>query len=382
MSQYRRDSMNRRPAGPARQPARPQPARTGNPAPRANKPRTAEAQPRPLWFLILAHVVALGVALLLYALPHHVIPRAGKSLGITSSRNGAVTTQAETAAPVVDAAAVTPVPTAEPVVTAEPEPTPPVGNFRAKFADHFSQGVERTANGYRSENLDITLNTIYDEQLASHYHVADIYVADISCLVTAFAQEQYGSSFAEWPQEAASRYHAILTMNGDYYGMRDGGIVIRNGTLYRDEKNLMDLCVLYWDGSMKTFDPFNFNAEAEIANGAYQCWCFGPGLLDAEGHAKTSFNSSVNQENPRAVIGCVEPGHYFFVTVDGRTSTDKGVRMADVASLMERLGCTSAYNLDGGQSAMLVAGTTVVNNPYKGGRKSSDFIMVLDRAEQ
>ena len=363
-------------------------------------------RPRPLWVLITAHVLALGIALLLYALPHHVIPRAGVSVGLTSTRGGAVnaTTPAPTTAADAepDHANVQPdtspdattdvqaaVPTAVPEPTATPEPTPtpepaePVGSFRLKYADHFTSGeVQRTETSYRSANLDINMWTVYDESIPTRYYVADIYVADISCMATVLAQDRYGRGITEWPQDAAARCGGIVTLNGDYYGSRDGGIVIRNGTLYRNGKNMMDLCVLYWDGTMKTFDPFQFNAEQEIQNGAYQGWCFGPALMDGQGHAATNFNTTVKKANPRSVIGYYEPGHYCLVAVDGRSNKSKGMTIVQLAALMESLGCTQAYNLDGGQSSIMAAGTTVINKPIDGGRKSSDFIMVVDEPTQ
>ena len=362
-------------------------------------------RPKPLWMVLIAHVLALGIALLLYALPHHVIPRAGVAVGLSSSRSGmtvsatpvpaaevtstvepeisADSTGADLTGAGADEAveAVSPVvetgdgnadltgtapeaAVAEPEPTAEPEPaaveSATVGDFRAKFADKFTSGeVERTDTTYRSQNLNINIWSDYDEALQTRYYVADFCIA-------------------EWPQDAARRYQGILTLNGDYYGSRPGGVVIRNGTLYRDEKNMMDLCVIYWDGTMKTFDPFNFSATDEINKGAYQGWCFGPGLLDETGHAKESYNSTVRKSNPRSVIGYYEPGHYCFVAVDGRSKDSVGLTMVELGQLMEKLGCMQAYNLDGGDSSMLLAGTTYINSPNSGGRKVSDFIMVVD----
>ena len=367
-------------------------------------------RPRPIWMLVTAHVFALGIALVLYALPHHVIPQAGVAVGITSSRASmsasnaaqpsaanAVETQAPVATQQPEADAPTPTPqavndtgvlaaaqSASPV--AEPSSTPAVdavGIFRVKFADYFTSGeVERTDNTYRSANVNITLSTNYNDDLQVRYHVADIYIADISCLQTAFARDQYGSGYSEWPQSFARRFQSIVTINGDYSGARKNGVIIRNGTLYRDENNINDVAVIYWDGTMKTFSPHDFDAETEMANGAYQCWNFGPLLLDEDGKALTDFNSDVTSRHPRSVIGYYEPGHYCFVAVDGRSSESKGLTMTALAQLMEYLGCKQAFNLDGGQTSILCAGTSVINDPYKDGRKCSDVIMILDRAAE
>ena len=98
--------------------------------------------------------------------------------------------------------------------------------------------------------------------------------------------------------------------------------------------------------------------EALQANGAYQIWSFGPGLLTPEGEAITE-NSGFSdkklcQANPRTAIGYVEPGHYYFVVVDGRfIGGSLGMEMKDLSILMHSLGCKVAYNLDGGASATM-----------------------------
>lgn len=354
--------------------------------------RQMKRRPRPIWLLTVAHVLVLGIALLLYALPHHVIPQEGVAVGIKSER-GSVSVQ-ETPVPgaqalSADAVAVigateapqeTVPPNPEPQVASTPEP---VGSFRTKFADHFTDGtVEHVDSTYRSANVDITISKVYDEVCETTYYVADIYIADISCLTTAFARDKVGSGYREWPQNFAERYGSIVTITGDYSGGRKDGVIIHNGTLYRDEKNVRDVCVLYWDGTVKTFTAAQFDAETEMAQGAYQCWNFGPTLLGESGQALSSFNSEVTAKNPRSAFGYFEPGHYCFVTVDGRSNKSKGMTLAELSSVMASLGCEHAYNLDGGKTAMMCGLTTVINKPYEDGRKTSDVIMILDQVAQ
>ena len=45
-------------------------------------------RPLPVWIVVVCHVMALGIALVIYALPHHVIPHAETAVGIVSSRDG------------------------------------------------------------------------------------------------------------------------------------------------------------------------------------------------------------------------------------------------------------------------------------------------------
>lgn len=362
-------------------------------------------RPKPLWIVILSHVLALGVALVLYALPHHVIPRAGRTIGVTSTRGGVrQTAQAEARATAevtgavdaevtgavdaedassVDADAVPAVEISEPEAT--PEPEADVGNFRDNFPGVFTDGaVEKTDTSYRSENLNVVFTSGYISELRAQAYVADIYVADISCIQTVFAQDTYGRGFTEWAPDIAFRKESVVTLNGDYYGTRDSGVVIRNGELYRDNKLTQDVAILYWDGHFETFSPADFDAMTEMANGAYQSWCFGPMLIDENGAAMTEFNCNdqVAKKHPRSAIGYYEPGHYCFVAVDGRNGKSHGASMKQLSQLMANLGCTKAYNLDGGQTSLLCAGDQLVNDPSDGGRNTSDVIIVVDRVTE
>ena len=87
------------------------------------------------------------------------------------------------------------------------------------------------------------------------------YVRDISNLSCGFAKGEYGKGLRDWSKNIASENGAIVAINGDYYGARSTGVVIRNGTLYRDDYSDCDVCVLNWDGTMQTFSPRDFNVD-------------------------------------------------------------------------------------------------------------------------
>ncbi|MBC6498549.1 phosphodiester glycosidase family protein [Weissella confusa] len=53
-------------------------------------------------------------------------------------------------------------------------------------------------------------------------------------VATALANNTYGRNYTEKTSSMASEHNAIFAINGDYYGFRDTGYVVRNGTLYRD----------------------------------------------------------------------------------------------------------------------------------------------------
>lgn len=352
--------------------------------------------PWAVWKLILADVLLLGIALLVFALFHHVLPRQEEAVGTVSSRVRSVQeTPAAAASPTPELTATPmPTPTAAPAeeqatpeatATPTPEPTPqptpdPVGYFGSKFADKFTDGdIIREGSTYRGPNVNVTVT---EQRIkGADVYIADIYVRDISCLQSAFGKDTFGKGYADWPWTIAERKNAVITINGDFYGTRDNGVVIRNGVLYRDDKSLSrDVCVLYWDGTMECFGPKEFDSEVEMARGAYQAWNFGPSLLDADGGIKTKYNASqkVLDVNPRAAIGYVEPGHYYMVVADGRSSSSVGLSLNSLSNLFAELGCKAAYNMDGGQTAVMVCGSEVINDQAGDGRQCSDFVMVID----
>jgi len=250
-----------------------------------------------------------------------------------------------------------------------------------KYLDRFSYtGIVRGEGYYRSETLSYRLTRVSEEDL--NYYVAEIFLRDLGHLRTAFANGRY-QSVGKVPKMAQEN-NAIVAINGDFYAWGGKtGLVIRNGTVYRESRNKnKDICVLYADGVMETYAPSEVDTEAIKARGAYQSWMFGPSLFDETGAPKTKksqFLSKVTTANPRTAIGYVEPGHYFFVTVDGRgRGGSDGMTMAELAKLMHDLGCTVAYNLDGGGTAIMVDQDGTVSRQSNKARGCSDIVFIVE----
>lgn len=265
-----------------------------------------------------------------------------------------------------------PEPTAEPTPEVTPEPLPEVTGF--DLPDVFTSGEEEWTNtSYRSDKIYISLSKGFESD--STYYVADIYLKDISCLRTAFAQDKTGTGVYEEVYDMAKHNHALLAVNGDYYGSRKEGLVIRNGKGYR--KSLTDDCaVLYNDGTFEIYNnDKNFDLSKVIEKSPYQAWSFGPSLLK-NGEWINGFTHPVAPKNPRTIFGYYSPGHYCLVCVDGRGKNSKGMTLHEASALMKELGVTKAYNLDGGQSSVMVFHGKTVNKPADGGRPSSDIIYI------
>jgi hypothetical protein len=58
-------------------------------------------------------------------------------------------------------------------------------------------------------------------------------------------------------------------------------------------------------------------------------------------------------KHPRSAVGFNSNGEIWFLVVDGRQPESVGIRLADLAQLFQRYGCTEAFNLDGGGSSSI-----------------------------
>ncbi|MBQ4227789.1 MAG: phosphodiester glycosidase family protein [Clostridia bacterium] len=248
-----------------------------------------------------------------------------------------------------------------------------------KFAEKYSDTPVITSDSYVTNGVSVSVSEHQTQDGSVTYYVADIYLKDVTSLRSALAQDTYGSGYRDSIENMALLNQALLAVNGDYYGNTTEGVVIRNGVIYRANATENDVCVLYYDGSMRVMKGSDFSVDEAIADGAWQAWTFGPALLDGEGKAIASYSSSgfIASANPRTAIGYYEPGHYCIVVVDGRGES-AGMSLAQLSRLFEDMGCAAAYNLDGGKSSVMVWQGETYNQPSGGGRESSDAILITE----
>ena len=357
----------------------------------------------PPWALSLICVGLIGVSLVVFALFDHVIPVSeqdatyvpptvdGAALADIESMTGDLASPTEIpteSAEQTDAVDATQSDAEEAQVDVEEEAQvevvskPAVGDFSDKFADKFTDGeVIVTDTSYQSANVNITLSKVKGdingyEQVC---FIEDIYIRNIDCLRTVMAKDKFGRSLTEEATSMSKRANAICAINSDFYSFGNAGIVIRNGMLYRDKyQSGEDVLVIYRDGSMRVFTKSSqVNTDQLMADGAWQAFSFGPSLLDENGELRAKYKS-VNHD-PRTLLGMIEPGHYLFIVVDGRQNGySEGLTYYESALLAKQLGCTVAFNLDGGKTSQMLFGGKLVNRPYNGGRDTSDLICIAD----
>ena len=188
--------------------------------------------------------------------------------------------------------------------------------------------------------------------------------------------------------ETAKKHNVVFAMNTDYYtyrvavnNNRHTGVVIRDGRILYDdpytEKQVtnsmfpnLDMLAFMPDGSLKVYHSWEKTAQEFIDEGVQTVYSFGPYLL-LDG--KVSERAYANNENPRCAIGMVEPGHYVAIMCEGRLKRSAGVTISYLAKMMRAKGCQVAFNMDGGQTAVMVFMGKQLNQigAYDGGKTNS-----------
>ena len=242
-----------------------------------------------------------------------------------------------------------------------------------RYATVLSSAVSSTGSSTESGT---TVNVATYVRYNTTIYVADIYLGEGQTIQTALADNTYGKNITDTTSNIASSVGAKIAINGDYYGARSSGYVVRNGELLRETKaaDSQEDMVLWSDGSMSVVTEGDYTAQQLVDKGAQQVLSFGPGLI-VDGSISVTANDEVGQamaSNPRTSIGYIAGNHYVFVVADGRTDASVGLSLLQLAEFLKTLGVTQAYNLDGGGSSTMYYNGRVVNNPTTNGSKISE----------
>lgn len=341
-----------------------------------------------LLLTLLCDLLALGVCLVVFALFHHVLP---------DHIDPQILDQ--------DPASVIDRPSGDADETPEARADRLTEACKRYKSSPFPARTVSILPGYDGDGEQIRLRKVEygtgSEKVT--YYAADIFVDSVSKIHASVATKN-GDLTTDYVYAQALEKHALFAVSGDYFKNSEVGLAIRDGVLYRNVTTKNDVCLLNMDGSLEILEGYDETQLGTLGRRVWQSWSFGPSLLTKDGAVKTKnkqFNvhstggtfhntneeseNGVYAKNPRCFIGCVEPGHYLLVVVDGRDEGYScGVTFLEESQLAYDEGCEVAYNLDGGRSAMMVYRllptddpTKMVNESYKDGRPISDIIYLL-----
>ena len=298
----------------------------------------------------------------------------------------------------------TPSPVPTPTPTPVPTPEPVKGYVDAKWpedgqlkddkgfliaGEYVFEDAEAGVWFYASPTLVVRIDRFFDAETVDTWYEAHIY-CDL-------AQERLGAILYN-PEKPTKKHvqaeaiarekKAVFGMNTDYYTYRLGrkattGMVIRGGkVLYdrvpkanRSQFPNLDTLAMYEDGNWEVYASDELTAEEYLAQGAVDVFSFGPYLIkDGEFNPFVEKSTKGKTDQPRCAIGMIEPGHYYAVLAEGRIKNEAtGVTVPWLAEHMQSKGCETAFNLDGGQTAVMTfMGKQITRiGKYDGGKTSA-----------
>lgn len=218
------------------------------------------------------------------------------------------------------------------------------------------------------------------------YWVADIRISHASQLRTA-AADGFESDMVLPATTIARRVNAVLALNGDYFNYSNTGYTIRQGEMFKDRLNgRRDLLLIDENGD------FHFMRKVRKGKGVTEidgkkvinAFSFGPVLVE---------NGELNQDYScdemafsdycqRMCIAQVDKLHYKVVCCGSPDRDSTGMTIRQFAKFVQAQGVQHAYNLDGGNSTMLVFNGEKINdveNPKV--RDIADIIYFASAAE-
>ena len=266
-----------------------------------------------------------------------------------------------------------------PALTGTPLAIDPTAGANPADENGYILDENGSKTGYEDASLRIAMETIEAEGVL--YRVARVEGADASQLRTALEDPSRGKK-SNYLHAIAGDYNAILAISADQIVRNEKGYVIREGKTYRKKfyksRDILaidaagDFHIVY-KSNEKELNALLENPELPIVH----TFNFGPALV-AEGQALeipayyTQFN--LGRPEPRCAIGQTGPKSYILVVAEGRSKESAGATGAQLADFMAAQGCVTAYNLDGGDTAMMWFGGDYYSAKTK--RTQSDIIYI------
>ena len=269
------------------------------------------------------------------------------------------------------AAAKRPHETLVPLATPGPSPVPdwPETDEDGFLAAGGEYCYENDAEGlwiYLSANLRIVITAREDSSIPLQWFETDIRTRNGEAFYSVMTDPEHPGKKYQYPYVIARESGCVLAFSDDFFATRMSnretvGIIIRDGKIIRTDTNRssghhlpnLDMMVQYPDGRLEVYECNEYTAEELLAMGAVNVFSFGP-ILIRDGEINELVYRYYKSIEPRHALGMIEPGHYFLLSVQGRTGESKGTVLQRVAEMMKEHGVTQALNLDGGNTMALV----------------------------
>jgi len=240
--------------------------------------------------------------------------------------------------------------------------------------------------GYQDESLTVTVERVKVGD--STFNVARIKIAHPSQLRTGLENEK--ASRNNKISSMAKKHNAVVAIGGDFFADAKNGYIVRQYKEFRKSpKSVYDMLLVDNNGDFHIVLRSNAEELKALLTSEEltfpNIFNFGPALIKDGVLLETPqyYIDNGNRYNiksksePRCAIGQMGELEYMFVVVDGRRKDSDGCSTAELAEWMFEQGCQQAYNLDGGNSALMwFGGENYSDKTTKNERTVSDFIYI------
>lgn len=211
---------------------------------------------------------------------------------------------------------------------------------------------------------------------------SEVKIADGSQLRRKVAGDTYSTGIRFYATDMAKECNAVVAINGDFYDFRTIGVTVYQRQLYRFVPDKLDSCSFTSSGDMLFSYAGEFTDEASTQqfvndNDVLFTVSFGPVLVD-NGELRTIESypiGEIERTYSRSAIGQLDKLHYLLMTVnyaDGFTVT---ATVNQMGQFIHSKGVQKAYELDGGQTSIIVMDGAAVNHVDWGNERTmSDLI--------
>lgn len=219
--------------------------------------------------------------------------------------------------------------------------------------------------GYHDSTLDIRIETMRKDE--TNIMIVRVKVADPTQLRCTTSNGKLTSRSKAPVAAMAKRVGAVLAINGDYYSYHTDGLVIRNGSHFREKPNSgRDTLIIDDKGDFTILAPTTQEGYETFEGVIIHAFCFGPGLvINGEPLSDLStvkLDVGKSKKTQRIAIGQDGPLSYIIAATEGpENSGSVGFDLLQMAALCKELGCVNAYNLDGGSSSTIVLNNEKIN---------------------
>ena len=240
--------------------------------------------------------------------------------------------------------------------------------------------------GYQDESLTVTMERVRVGD--STFNVARIKIAHPSQLRTGLANEKGTKN--NKISTMAKNHNAVVAIGGDFFADAKNGYIVRQYKEFRKSpKSVYDMLLVDNNGDFHIVlrsDAEELKALLTSETLTFpNIFNFGPALikdgvlLEAPQYYIDNGNryNIKSKSEPRCAIGQLGELEYMFVVVDGRRKDSDGCSTDELGQWMFEQGCVQAYNLDGGNSALMwFGGENYSDKTTKNERTVSDFIYI------